>query len=112
MEPIQDISWMRQMLYGRVLEKFSYEEFSAVSIELEHEKQGFRDPYRYRILFFPKNDRKPVLAMNMESTILGSCNLTEHSGGEHRNFGPVDETFSYEDFKSWALSKAKEEIRH
>jgi len=100
------------MLYGRILEKFNFEDFSAVSLELENEKQGVRDPYRYRILFFPQNDRKPVLAMNMESTILGSCNLTEHAGPKHRNFGPVDEEFTYEDFKSWALSQAREEIHH
>lgn len=110
MESIGDISWMRQMLYGRVLEEFTVGEYSAVSLELEHEKHGFKDPYRYRILFFPKNNRKPVLALNMESTILGSRNLTEHSGPNHRNYGPVDEDFGYDEFKAWALSRAKEEL--
>ncbi|MBN2049008.1 MAG: hypothetical protein JW760_01080 [Spirochaetales bacterium] len=110
METIRDMSWMRQLLYGKVLEKFSFGSFSVVSLELEHEKHGFKDPYRYRILFFPKNDSKPVLAMNMESTILGTHNLTEHAGNNHRNFGPVEESFGYQDFKSWALERAQEEI--
>lgn len=110
MEPIQDISWMKQMLYGQVREKFTFRDYSAVSLELEHEKRGFNDPYRYRILFFPKNDRRPVLALNMESTILGACNLTEHAGSNHRNYGPVDETFGYDEFKAWALQRAREEI--
>ena len=109
MEPIIDFSWMQHMLTGRVREKFTYNDYRAVALEIP-EKNINRSPYHYRILFFSDASQKPVLSLNLESSILGSYCYTEHSGNSHVNLGQSDEGVSYEDFKKWALQRAERDL--
>ncbi len=96
---------MQQMLNGNVRERFSYEDYRAVALELP--STGLRkSAYHYRLLFFPKDQMKPILSLNVESSILGSYCLTEQAGANHINLGPTDFELSYEKFKDWALKEA------
>ena len=100
---------MQQMRQGRVRERFEYDRYKAVALEVS-QAPTHRSAYHYRMLFFPKKSEKPVLSLNLESSILGSYCLTEQAGGEHRNLGSSEESLSYEDFKKWALGRAKKKL--
>ena len=105
---------MQQLLTGKVVERFDYDSFEAVSIEIPNIERR-HSPYHYRILFFPtevesRDKRKPVLSLNLESSILGSYCLTEHNGRDHINLGSIDDAMGYEEFRNWALRKAKQDL--
>jgi len=97
------------MLTGRVREKFNYNEYRAVALEIPS-KSVQRSPYHYRILFFSDSSQKPVLSLNLESSILGSYCYTEHTGNNHINLGHSDEDISYEEFKEWAMARAQHDL--
>ena len=109
MEPIIDFTWMQQMMTAKVREKFMYHDYRAVALEIPT-RAIQRSPYHYRILFFSNDSHKPVLSLNLESLILGSYCFTEHSGKDHLNLGHTDNELSYEDFKKWAMERAKKDL--
>jgi hypothetical protein len=109
MEPIYDFSWMSQMMTAKVREKFTFNDYKAIGLEIPP-KPIERSPYHYRILFFSQDSQKPVLSLNLESSILGSHCLTEHHGKDHLNLGHTDDDLSYDDFKKWAMERAKKEL--
>ena len=109
MDPIYDYSWMRQMMVGKVRERFIFNDYRAVALELPSRTMR-KSPFHYRILFFPGQSQEPVLSLNLESSILGSYCFTEHQGKEHLNLGQTDFDLSYDDFKKWALERAKREL--
>jgi hypothetical protein len=109
MEPIYDFTWMQQMMTAKVREKFTYHDYRAVALEMPR-RSVQRSPYHYRILFFPTESQKPVLSINLESSILGSYCFTEHNGKEHLNLGHTDDELSYEDFRRWALDRAGKDL--
>jgi hypothetical protein len=105
MEPINDFSWMQQLVVGKVRERFNFKKFSALSLEMPPVDK-LRSPFHYRILFFPEKSKKPVLSLNLESSILGSYCFTEHAGASHINVRHSDDDVTYEQFKEWALDEA------
>ncbi len=109
MEPICDFSWMQQMITAKVREKFTFNDYRAVALEIPP-RTIQRSPYHYRILFFSNESQKPVLSINLESSILGSFCFTEHQGKEHLNLGHTDEDLSYDEFKKWAMERAKKDL--
>ncbi len=109
MEPIYDFSWMRQMLTAKVKEKFTFNNYRVVALEIPP-KTIQRSPYHFRILFFSSESQKPVLSLNLESSILGSQCFTEHQGKDHLNLGHTDNDLSYDEFKKWAMERAKKEL--
>ena len=109
MEPILDSSWMQQMMTAKVREKFNYNEYRAVALEIP-ERAFQKSPYHYRILFFSEESHKPILSLNLESSILGSYVFTEHAGKNHINLGHTEDELSYEDFKKWALERAGRDL--
>ena len=110
MEPIADLSWMKHLFTGEVVEQFSYGGFRVTAVRIpETEKQPWNQ-YHIRILFFPNMASKPVFALNLETSILGSLCLTEQYGHEHLNLGHAKEGISYEEFKDWALTYADQEL--
>ena len=109
MEPIYDFSWMQQLMTGKVKEKFTFNDYRAVAIEIPS-RPVQRSPYHYRILFFSGESQKPILSLNLESTILGSQCFTEHQGKDHLNLGHTDDDLSYDEFKKWAMERAKKEL--
>jgi hypothetical protein len=109
MEPIFDSSWMQQMMTATVKEKFIFNDYRAVALEIPP-KTIQRSPYHFRILFFSSGSQKPVLSLNLESSILGSHCLTEHQGKDHLNLGHTDDDLSYDEFKKWAMERARKEL--
>ena len=109
MEPIYDFSWMQQMMTAKVREKFTFNDYRAVALEIPP-KTIQRSPYHYRILFFSRESQKPVLSLNLESSILGSYCFTEHQGKDHLNLGHTDDDLSYDEFKKWAMERAKKDL--
>ena len=115
MEPIQDFSWMQQLVTGKIVERFDYDAFEAVALEIP-EMERRHSPYHFRMLFFPgtavpqTQTSKPVLSLNLEFSILGSFCFTEHAGADHINLGHTDEQLTYEEFKGWALQEAKQHL--
>lgn len=110
MEPISDFTWMKHLLSGQVIERFTLERFRAVALQIHVEDEARRNQYLYRLLFFPKKENKPVLALNLETSLLGSPCLTEQSGSEHVILGDAEEQMSYEEFRRWALERAKKDL--
>ena len=106
MEPILDFSWIQQIRIGRIRERFDFEAYRAVGVELPV-RGPRKTPYFYRLLFFPNASEKPVLSINLESSILGTYCFTEHNGRKHINLGHADRELSYEDFRKWALEEAE-----
>ena len=110
MEPIADMSWMKHLFTGKVVERFRLGDFHATAIRIpESEKQSWNQ-YHIRILFFQGKGAKPVFALNLETSILGSLCLTEQHGQEHLNLGHAKEGMTYKEFKEWALSCAEQDL--
>ena len=101
---IHDFSWMVQLLSEHIRERFTYAGFRAVGLEIS---PASRSPYRFRMLFFPGSSQKPVLSLNLETSILGSSCFTEQDGDRHVNLGPADPETTYDVFREKALSEAK-----
>lgn len=110
MQAISDLTWLKHLTTGRVLERFPFEQHQAVALRISATGGSSLDQYHLRILFFPPDSSRPVLSLNLESSILGEYLLTLQSGSEHRVFGRVTEPMSYPDFKRWALQVAREEL--
>ena len=110
METITDYTWMKHLYSGEILEKFDYGIFQAVALKIPSTRDHHLNQYHYRILFFPKDSNKPVLAVNLESSIIGSYCLTEQIGKQHLNFGPVSDSTTYKSFKLKALRQAEKEL--
>lgn len=103
--PIRDFSWMSQLLSGAVRERFSHNGYRVAGLELEPTQKS---PYRYRLLFFRGSERKPVLSLNLETSLLGSPCFTVHRGSRHQNLKTVDAELSYAEFRRIALETADE----
>jgi len=110
METINDFTWAKHLVTGRVIEKFTFGDFRAVSLDIPPTEERHLNRYRYRILFFLKGENRPVLSLNLEFSILGAYFLTEQSGQVHHTLKEVDEGLVYEDFKKWALKRAEEDL--
>ncbi len=110
MERINDFTWAKHLVTGKVIEKFTFMDFRAVSLNIPSTEDRHLNRYRYRILFFPKGENRPVLSLNLEFSILGAYFLTEQSGQAHHTLKEVDEGLAYEDFKKWALTRAEESL--
>ena len=110
MEPIVDFSWMKDLLNGQVVERFPLGGYRAVAVEIQSSDKRQHSQYHYRLLVFPQKENKPVLALNLETSLLGTSCLTEQSGSEHQVLGDAEEEMAYEDFRHWALERARAEL--
>jgi len=111
MEPIADFSWMKDLLTGRVRERFPLEPYRAVGVELQPVEEAQALQHHYRLLVFPPEGNKPVLSLNLETSLLGSPCLTEQAGHEHLILGLAEETMSYEEFRRWAVARARKDLK-
>ena len=109
MTAIRDFTWLKHLRTGTVLERFTMEDFRAVALKIPASKMPM-DQYRYRMLFFSPSEEQPVLSLNMERSILGSYCLTEQWGDRHLRHDTVEDSLSYDDFRSWAVNRAMEEL--
>lgn len=106
MEPIQDLSWIAQAGGGETLERFDLSGYSAVSILVSARADHRSGTYRYRMLFSEKDARRPVYAINLETSILGEWLITEQIGKEHRILHRLPNVVDYERFRVLALERA------
>jgi hypothetical protein len=109
MQPINDLTWMRNLATGRV-ERFAFRGYRVAAVRLTASSWNPQAEYRYRLLFFPPDSHRPVLALNLELTILGSACLTMQTGTVHTRLEDAEETMSFERFKEWALRRAEFEL--
>ena len=110
MEPIRDLTWLKHLHTGAVIERFRFHGYRALALRIPSSEKFPQEQYLYRMLFFPDAGTKPVLSLNLELSILGSYCLTEQAGVRHRRFDTVGEPVSYEEFKQWALARANREL--
>ncbi len=110
MEPIADFSWMKDLLTGEVVERIALGNYRAIALQMEGSDELHRSQYHYRLLIFPRMENKPVLALNLETSLLGAPCLTEQLGSGHQILGDAEEEMAYESFRSWALERARTEL--
>ena len=106
MEPIQDLSWIAQANGGETLERFDLSGYSVVSILVSAHAGNRGATYRYRMLFSEKDSRRPMYAVNLESSILGEWLITEQLGKDHRIIHRLPNAVDYERFRVLALERA------
>ena len=110
MEPIADFSWMKDLLTGQVVERFPLGDYRAVAVQMESSDERRHSQYHYRLLIFPQKFNKPVLALNLETSLLGASCLTEQTGSGHQILADAEEEMAYEEFRRWALERARADL--
>ena len=110
MQPIADFSWMKDLLTGQVVERIPLGDYHAVALQMEDSDERRHSQYHYRLLIFPHRENKPVLALNLETSLLGAPCLTEQTGSEHQILADAEEEMAYEKFRRWALERARAEL--
>jgi hypothetical protein len=115
MEPIRDLSWMAQLALG-ALERFELNGWAVAAVGAVHGGggglQGSKgssrggSTYRFRLLFSEPGDRRPVYAINLESSILGGWVISEQEGATHRILDRLPMPLAYEEFRIRALERA------
>ncbi len=108
MDPIRDLTWVKHLHAGRVVERSTLNGYRLVALSLPSQDNAAPLQYLFRMLFFPQTGHRPVLALNLELSILGSPCLTEQAGSRHTRFGTVDQEMPYDEFRRWALARAQE----
>lgn len=109
MEPIRDLSWMMQAASG-ALEKFELNGWAVVAVGLSTPDEGAGRGYRFRMFFSPPADRRPVLAINLERSLLGEWLVTEQEGPDRRVLERLDGPLHYDGFRIKALERALEKL--
>jgi hypothetical protein len=110
MEPITDFTWMKDLLIGEVVERFPLGDYRAVALQMESSDERRHSPYHYRLLVFPHKENKPVLSLNLETSLLGASCLSEQTGSGHQILGDAEEGMAYAEFRRWALERARAEL--
>jgi hypothetical protein len=108
MDTIRDLTWVKHLRMGKVIERMTLGPYRIVSLSIPSSDQGPPEQYLFRMLFFPTLAHQPVLALNLELSILGSSCLTEHAGSRHARFDTLEAAMSYDEFRRWALARAEE----
>ena len=111
MDPINDFSWIKHLHTGEIIERFTLGEYRAIAIRIPTTDRSPINQYRYRMLFFPAAEHKPVFAVNLEFSILGSYMLTQQRGSQHLKYDQADESTSYEEFRRRAVERACGELK-
>ncbi len=101
---------MKDLLTGQVVERIALGNYRALALQMEGSDELHRSQYQYRLLIFPRMENKPVLALNLETSLLGAPCLTEQTGSGHQVLGDAEEEMAYEAFRRWALERARTEL--
>ncbi|MBU0928030.1 MAG: hypothetical protein KKA67_09795 [Spirochaetes bacterium] len=110
MDALQDRSWMRQLYASSPAERFERGKFSVVCVSVAPSDAHHFDRYRYRLFYLEKGGSEPVLAVDLESDILGSWRLTVSTAEGSRIRASFDVPPGYEAFKAAALAAADETL--
>jgi hypothetical protein len=106
MEPISDLSWLRQLALSSV-ERFELHGFGIAVVSLPPTPSRHEERFRYRLLALDPNLGKPVLSVDLESDILGDYCLAIQAGREHRVLARYDAPPSFAEFRERALREAE-----
>ena len=79
MEPISDLSWLRQLSFSSV-ERFELRGFGIAVVSMPPTPSRHEERFRYRLLAFDPGLGKPVLSIDLESDILGDFCLSSNAG--------------------------------
>lgn len=119
MEPIRDLSWMAQVALG-TLERFELNGWAVAAVGTRHgtgntagggqDSRRGGSTYRFRLLFSEPGDRRPIYAINLESSILGGWVISEQEGSTHRIVDRLAMPLTYEEFRIRALERALERL--
>ena len=110
MDSIRDLTWVRQLHSGEVVERTTLGAYRVVSLKIPTAEGRPSAQYLYRMLFFPPTGHAPVLALNLELSILGTACLTEQAGNRHIRFQTVEQEIDYDSFRRWALERAEKSL--
>ncbi|PKL09521.1 MAG: hypothetical protein CVV51_03315 [Spirochaetae bacterium HGW-Spirochaetae-7] len=106
MDALRDQSWMRELYLSSPVERFDWRNFSVVSSAAEPNDGHHNNRYRFRLFFFEQRRRSPVMAVNMESDLLGTWSLTVTTASGTAIQASFDVALDYETFKAMALEAA------
>jgi hypothetical protein len=110
MDSIRDLTWAKHLRTGTVVERMDLGAYRVVSIRASTAEKSAPNQYVYRMLFFPASSHRPVLALNLEHSILGSFCLTEQAGTRHTRFDWAGDGMGYPEFREWALARAAQQL--
>lgn len=106
---ISDPRWEESFIKGQVVEDGTFHEYRMVLLKID-EPIGIFD-YPYRMFFFKEGENTPILILSLEfGRMFGTCALGAHNESMHKNFGSADVNMPLDEFKSWALSIAPNEL--
>ena len=106
MDALRDPSWMRELYTSSPAERFERGRFSVVSVAARPNPLHHYERYRYRMFFFERGDRRPVMSADLEADILGTWRLTVTTAAGSSIAMSFDEAPDYEGFKAAALAYA------
>ena len=109
MDALRDPSCLRDLFISSPLERFRHGQWSVVAIASKPSKEHNHGRYRYRLFFFEGPAPRPVVAVNMESDILGTWRLTKTTSSGSTIVTSFDDPPDYEAFKAIALVAADSE---
>jgi hypothetical protein len=108
MDAIRDLTWVKHLKTATVVERSTLDHWRTVTLSIQHTDSKAPLQYLYRMLVFPRSEHRPVLALNLEWSILGTACLTEQTATRHVRHQTVDPGMSVEEFQRWAWSRAQE----
>ncbi len=106
MEPLRDLTWMRHLLTGPPAERVERPGYAAVFVAIPRTKERHLERYRFRAFVFEPSARSPVLAVNLESDILGEYILTLEDARGRSVLDRFDREPSYEEYRNRVLEEA------
>jgi hypothetical protein len=109
MDALQDATWIKYLYATKPVERFNHGPFKAVAISMPPTAAHHQDQYRYRLLFFEATGTSPVMAVNLESDLLGGWRLTFQCGATKRIVDTFDALLPYETFRALALPLVDDE---
>jgi len=101
-----DRMWEQSLREATVIEELHFTDHLRVLVTSDKPVGHFI--YPFRMFFFRKNQKEPILALNLEFSGGKSCFLGVHDSEAHYNYGKTDPNMSIEDFKGWALRTASQ----
>jgi len=97
---------MKYLLASPLAEKVEKTGYSAALVSVPRTKERHNERYRYRAFFFEPSGKSPVLAVNLESDILGEYILTVEDARERGVLARYDLEPPFEEFRARAMEEA------
>lgn len=106
---IADPSWKRHMKNYMPVEEFIIGIYKFLLYDIN--EQEYIINYRYRLLCFIKENKEPILALNYEWTMQGTCCWGASVANGHINLGNASTDTNRIEFREWALQNISAYIK-